>query len=107
MTPQELGSKLRAGDYVFGTLLVSPSPQWPAVVRDSGLDFVFIDTEHIALNRETVSWMCRTYQAMGLPPLVPIPEDLDDRGHWDPLDSPGCPELGASEAGIGGGISHP
>ncbi|HCD32009.1 MAG TPA: aldolase [Phycisphaerales bacterium] len=38
-----------------------------------GLDFVFIDTEHIALNRSDLSWMCRTYSAMNLSPLVRIP----------------------------------
>ncbi|MGY8689510.1 MAG: HpcH/HpaI aldolase family protein, partial [Verrucomicrobiales bacterium] len=35
--------------------------------------FVFIDTEHIAIGRESLSWMCRTYAAMGLPPLVRVP----------------------------------
>lgn len=39
----------------------------------SGLDFVFIDTEHIPLNRETVSWMCRLYAGVGLAPIVRIP----------------------------------
>ena len=72
MTPQELSRRLRAGDRVFGTLIVSPAPQWPAVVRSCGLDFVFIDTEHIALNRAELSWMCQTYSALGLPPIVRI-----------------------------------
>jgi len=62
-----------AGETVFGTLIVSPSPRWPDVVRDCGLDFVFIDTEHIALDRAELSWMCQTYAALGLPPLVRIP----------------------------------
>ena len=79
MTPAELKAALHNGKTVFGTLLVSPSPFWPKVVGDCGLDFVFIDTEHIALNRESVSWMCRTYGAMGLPPLVRIPtQDPND-----------------------------
>ena len=80
MTPAELKAVLHRGDRtVFGTLIVSPSPFWPKVVGHCGLDFVFIDTEHIALNRESVSWMCRTYQAMGLPPLVRIPtQDPND-----------------------------
>jgi 4-hydroxy-2-oxoheptanedioate aldolase len=37
------------------------------------LDFVFIDTEHIAIDRTELSWMCQTYAALGLPPLVRIP----------------------------------
>lgn len=73
MTPNELRKHLRAGKRIFGTLIVSPSPRWPDVVRDCGLDFVFIDTEHIALDRAQLSWMCQTYAAMGLPPLVRIP----------------------------------
>ena len=78
MTPSELKQALHSGQNIFGTLIVSPSPFWPKVIGDCGLDFVFIDTEHIALNRETVSWMCRTYRAMGLPPLVRIPNQDPD-----------------------------
>lgn len=51
MTPADLSKDLRDGKTVFGTLIVSPSPRWPEVVRGCGLDFVFIDTEHIALDR--------------------------------------------------------
>lgn len=76
MTPIELKSALHRGQIVYGTLIVSPSPFWPKAIKDCGLDFVFIDTEHIAIDRERLSWMCRTYSAMGLPPLVRIP-DID------------------------------
>jgi len=65
--------RLRGGELLFGTLVVSPSPMWPKVLEGSGLDFVFIDTEHIALDRAQVSWMCQTYARMGLPPIVRIP----------------------------------
>jgi 4-hydroxy-2-oxoheptanedioate aldolase len=64
---------LRAGHLLFGTLIVSPSPMWPKALENSGLDFVFIDTEHIALDRAQVSWMCQTYARMGLTPIVRIP----------------------------------
>ena len=73
MTPATLRHRLIAGDTLFGTLIVSPSPRWPKVVRGCGLDLVFIDTEHMALDRAELSWMCRTYAALGLPPLVRIP----------------------------------
>lgn len=73
MTPAELSTALREGRFVFGTLIVSPSPRWPEVVSGCGLDFVFIDTEHIALDRAELSWMCQTYAALGLPPIVRIP----------------------------------
>jgi 4-hydroxy-2-oxoheptanedioate aldolase len=73
MNSTQFTKKLRAGEPLFGTLIVSPSPMWPAALEGSGLDFVFIDTEHIALDRAQVSWMCQAYARMGLPPLVRIP----------------------------------
>lgn len=73
MKGQELCSALRSGRRVYGTLLVSPSPHWAKIVARCGLDFVFIDTEHIPLDRDQLSWMCRTYDALGLAPLVRIP----------------------------------
>lgn len=86
MTPEHFRSQLRSGEPLLGTLLVAQSPLWPKIIKGSGLDFVFIDTEHIAIGRESLSWMCRTYAAMGVPPLVrltsPNPYDatvvLDD-----------------------------
>lgn len=74
MTAKELQTALKTGNTVLGTLVASPSPFWPKIIRDCGLDFVFIDTEHIAIDRERLSWMCRAYDAMGLPPLVRIPD---------------------------------
>jgi 2-keto-3-deoxy-L-rhamnonate aldolase RhmA len=73
MNSLEFVKKLRGGELLFGTLVVSPSPMWPTALEGAGLDFVFIDTEHIALDRAQVSWMCRAYAHMGLPPLVRIP----------------------------------
>ena len=64
---------LRSTPPIFGTLITSPSPRWPDAVGKCGLDFVFLDTEHIALDRQQLSWMCQTYQRMNLPPLVRIP----------------------------------
>ena len=73
MTPTDFRKRLLAGKTVFGTLIVSTSPRWPDAVRDCDLDFVFIDTEHIAMDRSQLSWMCQTYAGLGLPPLVRIP----------------------------------
>ena len=73
MTAAGLALALRQDRPVFCTLIVSPSPRWPEVVRGCGLDFVFIDTEHIALDRAELSWMCQTYAALGLSALVRIP----------------------------------
>lgn len=73
MNASSLIESLHNGNHVFGTLIVSSSPRWPEVVKKCGLDFVFIDTEHIALDRAELSWMCQAYAALGLPPLVRLP----------------------------------
>jgi len=70
----ELLAALHGSDRVYGTAIISPSPKWPLMVQGLGVDFVFIDTEHIAISRETLSWMCRAYQARNLAPVVRIPE---------------------------------
>ena len=73
MNGHQLRNALHSGTTVFGTLIVSDSPRWPDAIRNCGLDFVFIDTEHIALTRSQVSWMCQTYTNMGLSAIVRIP----------------------------------
>ena len=72
-TALELRDRLKQGSLILGTLIVSTSPKWPEVIGNSDLDFVFIDTEHIPIDRSELSWMCRTYSALGVPPLVRIP----------------------------------
>lgn len=69
----QLSTALRAGQRVFGTCVISPAPQWPRMIAKTGLDFVFIDTEHIVLDRAQLSWMCQTYAGLGLAPIVRIP----------------------------------
>lgn len=73
MTGEELKNCLRDGKRVYGTLIASTSPRWPRFIKNSGIDFTFIDTEHIPIDRNTLGWMCCTYNAMGLPPIVRIP----------------------------------
>jgi 2-keto-3-deoxy-L-rhamnonate aldolase RhmA len=73
MNGTQFREKLHNGERLYGTMIVSDSPRWPAVVSSLGLDFVFIDTEHTALDRQVVSHMCQTYAALGLPPVVRIP----------------------------------
>lgn len=64
---------LRSGKKVFGTLITVHAPKWPEAVAAVGLDFVFIDMEHIALDRGLISHLCQVYQALGLAPMVRIP----------------------------------
>ena len=68
-----LKKKLLNGQNIYGTCITSNAPLWPKVVANSKLDFVFLDTEHIPLNRSQLAGMCQSYQALGLSPIVRIP----------------------------------
>jgi len=68
-----LKRKLYSGKRIYGIAIVSSSTRWAEVIRRANLDFVFIDTEHIPLGRETVANMCALYSAMGISPMVRIP----------------------------------
>lgn len=91
MRGKELAAALRRGDRVYATCITSPSAKWPPMVAGLGLDFVFIDTEHIPLGRETVAWMCQAYRALGLPPIVRVPKP-------DPYQA--CVALDGGAAGV-------
>ena len=65
--------KLHDGGYVYSTAVTAVSHRWPEVLAAADLDFVFIDSEHTPLGRETLAWLCRSYAAAGLPPVVRIP----------------------------------
>ena len=91
MTPSEMVAALHAGRRVYGSAMIAPSPLWPNLMKQAGLDFVFIDTEHIPLDRQTLAWMCQTCSALGLPPVVRIPSP-------DPYEA--CKVLDGGASGI-------
>ncbi len=70
----DLKQKLTKGENVYGTCITVNTPIWPNLVSGSNLDFVFIDTEHIPINRSELAKMCRSYQSHGLTPIVRIPK---------------------------------
>jgi len=70
MTGNELRERLRHGPRVYSTSVLSPSPMWPNAIKGTGIDYVFLDTEHVAQDRVQLSWMCRAYAALGLPAVV-------------------------------------
>lgn len=74
MRGQELAEALHRGQRVYATCITSPSAKWPPMVAGLGIDFVFIDTEHVPLGRETVAWMCQAYKALDLAPIVRVPK---------------------------------
>ncbi len=73
MTGKKLRESLKNGNRVYGTLIVSTSPKWIDIIDKLNLDFVFIDTEHIAIDRHQLSWMCHAYAGKGVVPVVRIP----------------------------------
>ncbi len=86
-----LKEKIRDGKNIYGTAIVSPSPHWPEALKDAGLDFVFLDTEHTPIDRMTLSAMCRYYASMNIAPFVRIPSP-------DPFEA--CKALDGGAAGI-------
>lgn len=73
MNGYECKQALNEGRTICGTLIVSPSPKWVKYINQSGLDFVFIDTEHVGLDLYTLSCMCHLYAGENLAPIVRIP----------------------------------
>ena len=91
MNQNSLAGKISAGKIVYGTCISSAAPLWGKAARIAGLDFVFLDTEHIPLERMEVAALCQLYSAMGIAPIVRIPSP-------DPVRA--CQMLGAGATGV-------
>jgi 4-hydroxy-2-oxoheptanedioate aldolase len=91
MTGRDIIRNLHDGKRVFASAIINTSPMWPNLVKQTGIDFVFVDTEHTPIDRQTLSWICQTYLAHGLPPIVRIPCN-------DPFEA--CKALDAGAGGI-------
>src|SRR5690606_31562390 len=64
--------KIKTGARVYGTCVTVSNPQWPTLLNTAGLDFVFLDTEHIPLDRSQLAYLCRSYRAVGIAPIVRV-----------------------------------
>ncbi len=73
MNGKKIRQALHDGRRVYGTAMISQSPHWPGILASAGIDFVFIDTEHTALGRQTVGEVCHLYKGYGIAPVVRIP----------------------------------
>ena len=91
MNGRDVIKALHEGRRVFSSALVAMSPLWPNLAKGIGIDFVFVDTEHVPLDRQTLSWICQTYTALGIPPVVRIPCN-------DPFEA--CKVLDAGAGGV-------
>lgn len=65
--------KLKEGKRVYGTCFTSTAPSWPLSLQKAGLDFVFIDNEHIAMNRADLAKLCQVIRSYVISPIVRIP----------------------------------
>jgi len=91
MNGRDIIQALHSGKRVYSSAMISTSPLWPNFVKQAGVDFVFVDTEHTPIDRQTLAGICQTYQALGVPPVVRIPCN-------DPFEA--CKALDAGAGGI-------
>lgn len=91
MNAKQLKKAMQEGRHIYGTMITSPAPRWVEYLRTTKLDFVFIDTEHIPLDRAQVSWMCQAFNAEKIAPIVRIPSP-------DPFEA--CMALDGGAAGV-------
>jgi len=70
----EIRQRLRQGLRVYGTHVASlMNPVAAKMSTQMELDFAFICTEHMPLDRTEVSMMCQLYAAHGISPIVRVP----------------------------------
>jgi 2-keto-3-deoxy-L-rhamnonate aldolase RhmA len=71
-TGQDFRDTLHSDRTIYGTLVTSSSPGVFDTIVSLAPDFVFLCTEHIFYNQDTLGWMCRAYKAAGINPVVRI-----------------------------------
>ncbi len=89
MTGREIRQALHSGKLVYSTCVTMALPQLPQLLHKVGVGFAFIDIEHTPRDRESLSWMCQTFLAAGVPPVVRIPSP-------DPIEATKAIDGGAS-----------
>lgn len=75
MLGRELRAKLHAGERVYGVCMEGiGQARWPKYFAARGLDYVWLESEHSPNNRESLAWAAQLYAALGMAPIVRIPE---------------------------------
>ncbi|QDT65258.1 HpcH/HpaI aldolase family protein [Calycomorphotria hydatis] len=72
LTGEEIRKALRNGSHIYSSAVLAPTTNWLQFVAHAELDFVFIDSEHNPLDRETLAWMCAAFANTVAPPVVRI-----------------------------------
>ena len=70
---EKFRSKLEEGTLCLGMVIWLTDPSISEIAADAGLDFTWIDTEHGALNIETVQAHVRAARGTDLAPIVRVP----------------------------------
>ena len=65
---------IRSGKHVWGIAPLAVHPWWPGKLAGVGIDFVFIDTEHVPVARPDLSFMCKMYDSNDIVPIVRVPK---------------------------------
>ncbi len=79
MQGELIRAKLHSGEQVYGTHVCGLSNTTAMqIMAMAPLDFAFICTEHMALDRAQVALMCQMYAAWGISPAVRIPSPCVD-----------------------------
>ena len=74
MKAADVFKTLKQGGAVFGAQIISTTPMVMPFLEGMDLDIVFLDLEHIPMDREITSWMCRAFSARGLMPFMRVPK---------------------------------
>ncbi len=71
----KLKKMLKEGKSVIGTFVKSNDPAIVEVLGFSGFDFIIIDNEHTAMNKENMVNLIRTAELSGIEPVVRVREN--------------------------------
>ncbi|HEF0711350.1 TPA: HpcH/HpaI aldolase/citrate lyase family protein [Staphylococcus aureus] len=77
MMALSLKEKLQRGETVYGLFNSIPHPLVIEMIAASGYDFVIIDTEHTAINDETLEHMIRAAETASITPVVRVTQSIE------------------------------
>ena len=70
-------TRLAQTEALYGLFNSIPDPLMIEIMAASGFDFVIIDTEHVAINDETLAHLIRTAEAAHIIPIVRVTQAIE------------------------------
>ena len=70
---KQMRTRLRNGDFLFGTHIQTNDPTLTELLGKSGFDYLWIDTEHTAIDYQQLQMHLIAARAAGCPALVRVP----------------------------------